>query len=399
MDATLRCHACDATAPPDGGARCDCGEPYWFDVDAAGFTWPDGGDRSMWRYADLLPVDRPDGLAGGAGGTPLVRAPRLDGDVGARVHVKVEGANPTGTFKDRGSAVGVAAAAAGGADAVGTVSHGNMARSMAAHAASAGLDCLVLVPADVPAERLSLIARHDPDILRVAGDYGRLYHEALRVGREHGVAFVNSDTPLRVAGQKTTGLEVLESFAPDVPDAVVMPVSSGGHASGVRKAFREAAAAGLADPPRLYLVQAAACAPIAEAFERGDDAVTPVEGGETVAYSIANADPPSGTRALAAARATGGGVLAVGDDAVLDARRSLADRAGLRVESACATTLAGARRLGERGAFDPDDDVVLVATGTGYTEREVDGAVPDAPTAAMADLDGAVAARLAGREV
>ncbi|MFB6304531.1 MAG: threonine synthase [Haloferacaceae archaeon] len=399
MDATLRCYACGTTAGPDGGARCDCGEPYWFDVDAAGFAWPEGGERSMWRYADLLPADPPADLGGGAGGTPLVRAPRLDGAVGARVHVKAEGANPTGSFKDRGSAVGVAAADAAGRDAVGTVSHGNMARSMAAHAASAGLDCVVLVPADVPPERLSLIARHDPAILRVEGDYGRLYHEALRVGRERDVAFVNSDTPLRVAGQKTTGLEVLESFAPGGPDAVVMPVSSGGHASGVWKAFREAAAAGLADPPRLYLVQAAACAPIAEAFERGDDAVTPVEGGETVAYSIANADPPSGTRALAAARATGGGVLAVDDDAILDARAALADRAGLWVESACATALAGARRLGDRGAFEADDDVVLVATGTGYTERDVDGAAPDAPTVPMADLDDAVADRLAGREV
>jgi threonine synthase len=395
MDVDLTCYACGSTATLDEGRRCDCGEPYWADTEPAGFTWPEDDDRSIWRYRALLPIDRPTGLAAGAGGTPLVRAPRLDDEVGATVHVKHEGANPTGTFKDRGSAVGVAVAAADGYDAVGTVSHGNMARSMAAHAASAGLDCLVLVPADIPTERLGLIARHDPTILRVEGDYGRLYEESLRVGRDRPIAFVNSDTPLRVAGQKTTGLEIAEAFAPDVPDAIVVPVSSGGHASGIWKAFRELAVAGLVEtPPRLYFVQTAACAPIADAWERGDETVTPVEGGATVAYSIANADPPSGNRALAAARATGGAVLAVDDDAILDARRSLADRAGLFVESASATALAGARRLAEDGAIAPDEDVVLVTTGTGFTERDVDEPAVSARTVGMATLDGAIGKHL-----
>jgi len=391
MDVDLTCYACGATATLADGPRCDCGEPFWVETDPGGFDWPGDGDRSLWRYGDLLPGERPTGLAAGAGGTPLVRAPRLDGDVGARVHVKYEGGNPTGTFKDRGSAVGVSVAAAEGYGAVGTVSHGNMARSMAAHAASAGLDCVVLVPADIPPSRLGLIARHDPTILRVEGEYGRLYEEAIRIGRERAVAFVNSDTPLRVAGQKTTALEIAESFAPDAPDAIVMPVSSGGHAGGVWKAFRELSAAGLVETvPRLYFVQAAACAPIAEAWARGEETVTPVEGGETVAYSIANADPPSGTRVLAAARETGGGVLAVEDGAILDARRALAERAGLFVESACATSLAGARVLAERGDLGADEDVVLVATGTGFTERDVDEPAVEARTVPMADLDAAV---------
>ncbi|WP_254279075.1 threonine synthase [Haloarcula marina] len=395
MDLSVACYACGREGALADGPRCPCGEPVWLDTDPTDFEWPTTGERSLWRYRELLPDVDPAGLAAGAGGTPLVRAPRLDDSVGATVHVKFEGANPTGTFKDRGSAVGVAAAERAGYDAVGTVSHGNMARSMAAHAASAGLDCLVLVPADIPRARLGLIARHDPTILRVDGDYGRLYEESVRVDREQAVAFVNSDTPLRVAGQKTTGLEIAESFAPDGPDAVVLPVSSGGHASGIWKAFREVRAAGLLDdPPRLYFVQAAACAPIAEAWDRGDDAVTAVEGGETVAYSIANADPPSGNRVLAAARQTDGAVLAVDDDAILAARRALAERAGLFVESACATALAGANRLAERGAFAPSDDVVLVATGTGYTERDLDAPTVDAETVPLADLETAVAARL-----
>jgi len=391
MDVDLTCYACGSTSTLAEGRRCDCGEPYWVDTDPSGFAWPDDDERSIWRYGDLLPGAPPTGLAAGAGGTPLIRAPRLDDDVGARVHVKHEGSNPTGTFKDRGSAVGVAVAAAAGDDAVGTVSHGNMARSMAAHAAGAGLDPLVLVPADIPTERLGLIARHDPTILRVEGDYGRLYEESLRVSRERGIPFVNSDAPLRVAGQKTTALEIAESFAPDVPDAIAMPVSSGGHASGVWKAFRELSAAGLVGTsPRLYFVQTAACAPIADAWERGDERVTPVEGGETVAYSIANADPPSGNRVLAAARETDGGVLAVDDDAILDARRSLSERAGLFVETSSATALAGARQLGDRGEIGPDEDVVLITTGTGFTERDVDDPDVEARTVAMADLEGAI---------
>ncbi|MFB6191903.1 MAG: threonine synthase [Haloarculaceae archaeon] len=401
MDVDLTCYACGATATLADGARCDCGEPRWVATDPGGFDWPgregDAVGGSLWRYRDLLPAADPVGLAAGAGGTPLVRAPRLDDDAGARIHVKYEGGNPTGTFKDRGSAVGVSVAAAAGYGAVGTVSHGNMARSMAAHAAGAGLECLVLVPPDIPGERLSLMARHDPTVLRVRGDYGRLYDESLRLGRDRSIAFVNSDTPLRVAGQKTTGLEIAEAFAPGAPDAIVLPVSSGGHASGLWKAFRELSTAGLIDdPPRLYFVQAAPCAPIAEAWARGDEAVTPVEAGETVAYSIANPDPPSGTRTLAAARATGGEVLAVDDEAILDARRAIAARAGLSVESACATTLAGARRLSDRGTIEPGEDVVLVATGTGYTERDVDGAGSDvdAPVVPQADLAAAIGERL-----
>ncbi|MFB6167245.1 MAG: threonine synthase [Haloferacaceae archaeon] len=375
------CYACGARA--ETGARCSCGEPLWVAAQTTE-AWPATGDASLWRYRDLLPVDPPPGLGAAVGGTPLVRAPRLD-DVagGATVRVKFEGAHPTGTFKDRGTAVGVAGALERGVGAVATVSHGNMARSVAAHAASEGLDCVVCVPADVPAERLATVARHDPTILRVDGDYGRLYGAALSAGREADVAVINSDTPLRVAGQKTTGLEILEGSD---PDAVVMPVSSGGHASGVWKAIREATASGLVDdPPRLYLAQAAGCAPVAAAYDRGEREVTRIDPGETVAYSIANADPPSGTRALAAARETGGAVLAVDDDAIFDCRSLLAERAGLFVETSCATPLAAARDLADRGEIAGDETVALVATGTGYTERDVG----DAPTpeAEVVDLE------------
>ncbi|WP_440008479.1 threonine synthase [Halomicrococcus sp. SG-WS-1] len=418
---TLTCYRCGRTA--GSGARCDCGEPLWLATDPADFSWPDGdadgpGTRGVWRYADLLPVDPLDGVGTAAGATPLVRVPRLDESAGCRLWLKDESENPTGSFKDRGSAVGVAAAASAGDDRVGTVSHGNMATSMAANAASAGLPCLVLVPEDIPPERLGYLAAYDPDVVRVAGDYGRLYYESLDLS---GVRFVNSDTPYRVAGQKTTALEICEQFrrtgpdAPDAdggssrssparsealgegtaPDAVVLPVSSGGHASATWKALRELEAAGLLeDVPRLYLVQAAACDPIAEAYRDGADEVGTAEAGETVAYSIANPDPPSGTRALTAVRETGGAVVSVPDEEILDAKRALARRAGFCVEPASATALAGVRRLSTDGAVARDDHVVAIATGTGF--REPPDAGVDPPSVALDDLDESVSALLSG---
>ena len=393
------CYDCGARTS-DGSGRCDCGEPLWLDTLPGAFDWDDTVDApGLWRYEPLLPASLPSppSLAAAAGGTPLLRDETLDSFVGTSVHLKLEGQQPTGSFKDRGSAVALAAMEAGllgESEAIGTVSHGNMAMSTAAFAAAFDRPCVVLVPDDIPPERLGVIEQFDPTILRVRGDYGRLYEQSLELGAEYGIRFVNSDSPLRVEGQKTTVLELCESFAPSTPDGIVLPVSSGGHASGVWKALRELRAAGaIAELPSLYLVQAAACAPIAEAFAAGAETVSAVEGGETIAYSIANADPPSGTRALRAVRDTGGAVLSVDDDAIRAAQRELATGAGASVEAAGAVALAGAKRLVEEGTIAAGDDVAVVATGTGLTE-----AAPDvsAPSVDLGDL-GPRLAGFAGR--
>ncbi len=376
---TLVCYRCGDEA--ETGARCHCGEPRWLKTDAADFSWPDSSASGLWRYSELLPTESLPGVGSVVGGTPLLRPERLDEYAGCTLWVKDESANPTGSFKDRGSAVGVARAneSAGDDSWVGTVSHGNMAMSMSAMSASAGVNCLVLVPDDIPPERLGHIAQYDPELVQVAGDYGRLYHESLTLP---GASFVNSDTPFRVAGQKTTALEIFEAFAgddskPNAPDAIVAPVSSGGHASAIWKALRELREASLLDTlPRLYFVQASACDPIAQAYRANADEVTPVEGGETVAYSIANADPPSGNRVLAAIDDIGGAVLSVSDEAILDAKRQFARRAGLCVEPASATTLVGIRQLSASGAISPDDHVVAIATGTGFRERSETATTP-----------------------
>ncbi len=355
------CYACGSRTS-DAASRCDCGEPLWLALDPPS-DWPVTNENSIWRYREWLPVDAPAGIGAAAGGTPLVRTRRLDDLVDCRVHLKLESTNPTGTFKDRGSAVGVAATSG----PLGTVSHGNMAISVAAHAAASGRPCSVLVPDDIPVSRLRQIAEYDPRILRVTGDYGELYDATIKIGSQLGIRFLNSDTPLRVAGQKTTGLEICEAFAPDTPDAVVLPVSSGGHASGIWQAFRDLETAGLIqEPPALYLVQAAACSPIADAYQAAQDTVSAVEPAETIAYSIANPDPPSGTRALTAARETGGGVIAVDEEAIREAMTTFAEVVGVSAEPASAVTLAGLEKLTATKQIAQNDDVVLVVTGTGF---------------------------------
>ncbi|SNR22984.1 L-threonine synthase [Halorubrum ezzemoulense] len=389
----LVCYDCGETYPAGEAARCACGEPLWFDTHGTGFSWPEasggGGVRlgrdSLWRYEPVLPAATvPSGLAAAAGGTPLFRAPSIEPADGPRVHLKVEGTNPTGSFKDRGTAVGMARIDG----PVGTVSHGNMALSVAAHAAALDREAAILVAEDTPDSRLAMIAQHDPHLFRVRGEYGRLYEDTL--DHDLGVAFLNSDAPLRVAGQKTVAYEICEAFAPDAPDAIVLPVSSGGQASGVWKALRELDAAGvLPSIPRIYLAQAARCDPIARAFRRGDSRVEPVAGEPTAAVSINNADPPSGNRALAAVRATDGGVVSVSEESMLAETDRLAADAGVSVEPSCAVATAAVRELAAVGEFGPDDDVAAILTGSGYkygaTEvegssvREVDRAdVPDA---------------------
>lgn len=366
------CYRCGSRYRDVTRARCNCGEPLWFEDDTA-FDW--NGEPSspgLWRYSEMLPVSRPEGIARTAGGTHLTRSPRLDDVAGCRVFVKDEGANPTGSYKDRGSAVAVPHALEQGNEVVGTVSYGNMAMSTAAHAASLGRECIVLVPTDIPPGRLELIAQYGPTILQVEGDYGGLYDEALRLNDELPVSFLLSDTPGRISGYRTAIYEIYESLRPDSPDALVLPTSSGGLASGFWRGILDLEEAGkIEEPPRLYLVHTAASDPITQAFEEGRTDVTGLAADEaegTIAHSIGNPDPPSGTRALTAVRETGGAALSVTDEEIRTAQEQLARRCGHCVEPAAATPLAGAKRLAEREELAEDERVVLFLTGTGFKE-------------------------------
>ncbi|MFA9427772.1 threonine synthase [Natronorubrum sp. A-ect3] len=373
MGTSTVCYRCNRRYQDDNQVRCECGEPLWFDDDLAGFDLSSPREMTgLWRYAAALPDLRPEGIAAAAGQTPLLRSPRLDQVAGCRIYVKDEGENPTGSYKDRGSAVAVSHALQQETDAVGTVSYGNMAMSTAAHAASLGIDCVVLVPTDTPASRLELIAQYDPTIIQVEGEYGKLYNEVLDLNRELPISFLLSDAPARIRGYKTALFEIYEAMAPDTPDAIALPASSGGFASGIWRGILEFQNAGVIDtPPRLYLVQTAASDPITRAYIADQDEVSALEAeavGETIAHSIGNPNPPSGTRALTAVRQTGGAVCSVTDADIQKAQRQFAQRGGLCVEPASATPLAGVRQLTSRGEIDEDETVVLLPTGTGFKE-------------------------------
>nr|WP_256419386.1 threonine synthase [Halorubrum laminariae] len=326
----------------------------------------------MWRYEALLPIDQPEGVAQAAGGTPLVRSPGLDDAAGARVFVKDEAENPTGAYKDRGSAVAVPHAVATNDDVVGTVSYGNMAISTAAHATSLGRECVVFVPEGTSSVRLELIAQYEPTIVQVAGNYAKLYADALDLSERLPIDVLVSDAPTRISGYKTALFEICEEFAPAVPDVIALPASSGGFASGVWLGIRELERAGvIEEPPRLCLVQTATADPLTRAFEAGAMDPTPLSPGEigdTIAHSIGNPDPPSGARALTAVRDTNGTVVSVTDDEIRTAQRRFAVDGGFCVEPASATTLAGVSRLADRGVITADESVVLVPTGTGFKE-------------------------------
>lgn len=339
------------------------------DVDNEEFEWSESGQANgLWAY-DNLPFGSPPGICAAAGDTPMTHSERLSEYAGCPLYCKDETQNPTGTYKDRGSATSITYANEQNIDVVGTVSVGNMAMSTAATATSAGLQCIVLVPSTIPPERIELIKQYDPDLLEVNGDYGQLYYDALTLNDGGEVLFVNGDSPVRLEGYKTIAYEICDSFRPESPDAIVLPISSGGHVSGVWKGLQELRDAGaINEVPRLYCVQSTAVDPIARAYEANSSTVEPVEQGETIAYSISNGNPPSGNRALEAVRETGGAITSVSDERILEAKAMLAAKGGYCVEPASATTVAGIRKWTNSGEISPEETVVAVLTGTGFKE-------------------------------
>lgn len=365
MESQLSCYACGSTYTGGDRKRCECGEPLWFEMPDEPGTIVEPDRYGMWRYESVLPVSSPAGIGAGAGGTPLGRLDELDTHAGCAVYVKDESNNPTGSFKDRGSAVGVTHAIENDVSWVGTLSYGNMAMSVSATAASVGKNCVVIVPSKIPDVRFQMIGQYDPRIVRV-DDFKSVNEKLADIESELEIEFINADVPLRVEGQKTVAYEIWDQM---LPDAVVVPVASGGHASAIWKGFRELRRYGKIDEiPRLYFIQVEASEPIARAYRNGQQEVSPVETSDTAAVSIVNKAPLSGNRALAAARESGGAVLSVSEQDTLAATERFASEGGLCVEPASAVTLAGASTLSDRGEIDDGDDVVLVTTGTGFKE-------------------------------
>ena len=345
------------------------------------------GTHGQWRgviaeYRQRLPVsDTTPVVTLGEGGTPLIASEALSRQTGCRVYLKFEGANPTGSFKDRGMTLAISKALEAGAKAVICASTGNTSASAAAYAAKAGLVCGVLVPrGKIALGKLAQALVHGAQVIQVEGGFDAALAICRTLDEKFPVQLVNSVNPDRIAGQKTGAFEVCDALG-GAPDVHVMPVGNAGNITAYWAGYREYRADGLSDRlPVMRGFQAAGAAPIV----RGQVVESPT----TIATAIRIGNPASWRQAEAAASESGGSIQAVTDRDILRAYRLCAAE-GVFCEMASAASVAGLLQLAEGGALAPGQRVVCVLTGHGL--KEVDWAIAGAgkPPVVPPDVDAA----------
>ncbi len=327
----------------------------------------EAGPPSIWRYADLLPVDAPVRAAARTGLTPLVPAPRLAAELGiGELWLKLDTANPTHSFKDRVVAVAARKAQELGFETLSCSSTGNLAGAVAARAAAEGLEAAVFVPADLEPEKLLSAAAYGPTIYAVNGHYDHCSRLSVELSFELPWGFVNVNLRSYYAeGSKTLAYEIAEQLGWETPDAVVIPIASGALFHKVGQGFGELRALGLVDghSPRLFGGQAEGCRPVATAFETGAR-VAPVRP-DSIARSLAIGNPADGDFAVSTARSSGGAIYAIAEDAIGENMALLARTTGVFGETATGVTLGALRAAVDAGELDARSRVVLLVTGDG----------------------------------
>jgi threonine synthase len=344
----------------------------------------------MWRglieaYRDRLPVTAATPVITlHEGNTPLVPAPALSARLGCEVYLKVEGANPTGSFKDRGMTVAVSRAVEQGSKAIICASTGNTSASAAAYAARAGLTCAVLVPqGKIAMGKLAQALVHGARLLQVSGNFDDCLNLASKLAQDYPVSLVNSVNPDRLHGQKTAAFEIIEALG-DAPDIHCLPVGNAGNISAYWMGYTEDLAAGNATrTPKMYGFQASGAAPIVTGK------VVPEP--STIATAIRIGNPASWTKALDARDSSGGLIDAVTDRAILNAYRMLARQVGVFVELGSAASVAGLLQAAEAGLVPAGSTVVCTVTGHGLKDPE--WAISTAPAPVTIGVDPLVAAR------
>ena len=386
IDATaarsLACRACGASYPLAAQHACyECFGPLEvaYDPEALRRVTREqiaAGPRNLWRYAVLLPAgqDPATRVTLDPGYTPLVPADALARSTGIRapLWVKDDSANPTHSFKDRVVSVALTAAKGLGFTRFACASTGNLANSVAAHAARAGVPSVVFIPADLEAGKVVTTAVYGGDVVAVDGSYddvNRLCSELVETDEFEDTAFVNVNVrPYYAEGSKTLGYEVAEQLGWRLPAQVVIPMASGELLTKVDKAFSELVEVGLVEPPadgwRVFGAQSAGCNPIAVALHGGTDVIRPVRP-TGIAKSLNIGDPAAGQYALEAVRRTGGWMEYADDDEILGGMRLLARTTGIFAETAGGVTIAVLRKLVESGRLDPDAETVVFNTGEG----------------------------------
>jgi threonine synthase len=371
----LQCKECGSSYPLEARFACEeCFGPLEVRYDLEGLD-PDhlrrkiqAGPPTIWRYADFLPFERPPRTQLAAGVTPLVRADRLAERLGVReVWIKNDAANPTHSFKDRVVTIALAKARELGYEVVACASTGNLANAVAAHAAAAGLESYVFVPADLEEQKILGTGVYGAHVVAVHGNYDEVNRLCTELSAERPWAFVNVNVrPYYAEGSKTLAFEIAEQLGFELPDRLVVPIASGSLFTRIAQGFEEWRQVGLLDGelPVMNGAQPEGCSPVAQAFEAGHDRCRPVRP-DTIAKSLAIGDPADGPYALELARRSGGSVDAVSDAEIREGIRLLAETAGIFTETAGGVTTAVLRRLAERGDIGADERVVIAITGDG----------------------------------
>lgn len=352
--------------------------------------YPLRGPIRVWRYRAFLPIRQPSKIVSiGEGGTPLVRCNRLARELGIEeLYIKFEGANPTGSFKDRGMTVGVTKSIEYGAEIVACASTGNTSASLAAYAARSGLKCLVFLPkGKVALGKLTQTLIFGARVFAIRGNFDR----ALELVRElcdqnPSIHLLNSINPFRPQGQKTIAYEVFEQL-PGVPDRVIVPMGNCANIWAIYKGFYELKLAGITKRiPKMTGIQAKGSMPIVRAFKKGWDYFEPVKSPETIATAIRIGNPVNGKKALYAIRESRGLAESVSDSEIVRAQKLIASLEGLGVEPASAASVAGLIKLLGRGDIRKDERVVCVTTGHTLKDPEEAINISEPPLVVPGDL-------------
>ncbi len=382
----LKCRLCGKTYPKEALNFCteDFG-PLEVDYDyeairkALSRAKIEARPWTMWRYRELLPLDGEPTVGPQVGGTPLVRAHRLAEALGVdNLWIKNDAVNfPTLSFKDRVVSVALSKARELGFQTVGCASTGNLANSVAANSAAAGLESYIFIPADLEPTKVLGTSVYGAKVIGVRGTYDQVNRLCTQVAFKYGWGFVNINLrPYYAEGSKSVGYEIAEQLGWRVPQHVVVPMAGGSLIGKVHKAFRELARIGLIGDPtcRIYGAQPTGCNPISDAVKNNRDSHKPVRRPNTIAKSLAIGDPADGYFAAKVMRETGGWAEDVSDTEIAEAMSLLARTEGIFAETAGGVTVAVARKLIEQGRIPRDEEIVLCITGNGLkTQDAVNG--------------------------
>jgi len=332
--------------------------------------------RSMWRYRELLPLDAEPTVGLQVGGTPLIRADRLAKAIGvSRLWVKNDAVNfPTLSFKDRVVSVALSKAREFGFHTVGCASTGNLANSVAANAAQAGLETVIFVPADLEKAKILNTSVYGARVVGVTGTYDEVNRLCTQVAFKYNWGFVNINLrPYYAEGSKTMGYEIVEDLGRRYPQHVVAPMAGGSLIGKILKAFQELHRVGLmpdAPTTRMYGAQASGCNPITDAVKTGRDRHKPVRKPNTICKSLAIGDPADGYFSKNLIQETGGWAEDVSDEEIVQGMLLLARTEGVFAETAGGVTVAVAKKLIEQGRIPRDEEIVLCITGNGLKTQD-----------------------------